>query len=150
MPPVSAARSTITLPGFMPATIAALMIFGAGRPGHGRGADDDVDGLQVFAEAALLLGALLLGELARVAALARGADAEVEELAAERFDLLARLRAHVEAFDLRAQPRAVAIACRPATPAPTTSTFDGRIVPAAVVSIGKKRGASCAAISTAL
>ena len=33
LPPVSAARSTITLPGFMPATIAALMIFGAGRPG---------------------------------------------------------------------------------------------------------------------
>ena len=33
LPPVSAARSTITLPGFIPATIAALMIFGAGRPG---------------------------------------------------------------------------------------------------------------------
>jgi hypothetical protein len=27
--------------------------------------------------------------------------------------------------------RAVAIACRPATPAPMTSTFAGRIVPAA-------------------
>src|SRR3546814_5383635 len=26
-------RSTITLPGFMPATIAVEMIFGAGRPG---------------------------------------------------------------------------------------------------------------------
>jgi hypothetical protein len=33
LPPVSAARSTITLPGFMPATIAAVTIFGAGRPG---------------------------------------------------------------------------------------------------------------------
>ena len=33
LPPVSAARSTTTLPGFMPSTIAAEMIFGAGRPG---------------------------------------------------------------------------------------------------------------------
>ena len=33
LPPVSAARSTITLPGFIPATIAAVTIFGAGRPG---------------------------------------------------------------------------------------------------------------------
>ena len=45
--------------------------------------------------------------------------------------------------------RAVAIACSPATPAPSTSTLAGRIVPAAVVSIGKKRGSSCAAISAA-
>ena len=33
LPPVSAARSTMTLPGFIPSTIAALTIFGAGRPG---------------------------------------------------------------------------------------------------------------------
>ena len=44
---------------------------------------------------------------------------------------------------------AVAIACRPATPAPITSTFDGRIVPAAVVSIGKNFGDASAAISIA-
>src|SRR3546814_1539635 len=62
-----------------------------------------VDALEVFAQPALLLGALLVGELARIAALARGADAKVEELAAQRLDLLPRLRAHVEAFDLRAQ-----------------------------------------------
>ena len=36
--------------------------------------------------------------------------------------------------------RAVAIACSPATPAPSTSTCAGGIVPAAVISIGKKRG----------
>ena len=46
--------------------------------------------------------------------------------------------------------RAVAIACKPATPAPTISTLLGRIVPAAVVSIGKNFGAASAAISTAL
>ena len=45
--------------------------------------------------------------------------------------------------------RAVAIACSPATPAPSTSTFAGRTVPAAVVSIGKKRGSSWAAIRAA-
>src|SRR3546814_6205191 len=72
-------------------------------PGHRGGADDHVDALEVFAQPALLLGALLVGELARIAALARGADAKVEELAAQRLDLLPRLRAHVEAFDLRAQ-----------------------------------------------
>src|SRR4249919_17156 len=33
LPSVSAARSTITLPGFIPLTIAAVTIFGAGRPG---------------------------------------------------------------------------------------------------------------------
>jgi hypothetical protein len=33
LPPLSAAMSTISAPGFMPATIVALSIFGAGRPG---------------------------------------------------------------------------------------------------------------------
>ena len=44
---------------------------------------------------------------------------------------------------------AVAIACRPATPAPSTITLAGVTVPAAVVSIGKKRPASRAASSVA-
>ncbi len=35
--------------------------------------------------------------------------------------------------------RDVAIACSPATPAPSTSTRAGRMVPAGVVSMGKKR-----------
>jgi hypothetical protein len=42
------------------------------------------------------------------------------------------------------------MACRPATPAPTISTLAGRMVPAAVVSIGKNLPESSAAISTAL
>src|SRR5207244_1214922 len=46
--------------------------------------------------------------------------------------------------------RAVAIACRPATPAPRTSTFAGGTVPAAVVSIGKNFGRRYAASSTAV
>ncbi len=33
LPPCSAAKSTITLPGFMDATISAVISFGAGLPG---------------------------------------------------------------------------------------------------------------------
>ena len=36
LPPASAARSTITLPGRIPATASAEMSFGAGRPGTRR------------------------------------------------------------------------------------------------------------------
>ncbi len=54
-----------------------------------------------------------------------------------------------KAWTIAPSRRVVAIACRPATPAPSTSTFAGRTVPAAVVSIGKKRGSSWAAISAA-
>ena len=46
--------------------------------------------------------------------------------------------------------RAVAIACRPATPAPITSTLAGATVPAAVISMGKNFGSRSAASSTAL
>ena len=46
--------------------------------------------------------------------------------------------------------RAVAMACRPATPAPMTNTFAGGMVPAAVISIGKSRGSTPAALMTAL
>ena len=45
--------------------------------------------------------------------------------------------------------RAVAIACSPATPAPSTSTRAGAIVPAAVTIIGKARPNRDAAWSTA-
>ena len=44
---------------------------------------------------------------------------------------------------------AVATACRPATPAPRTSTLAGGTVPAAVVIIPKKRPDSRAAIRVA-
>ena len=42
------------------------------------------------------------------------------------------------------------IACNPATPAPTTKTFAGVSVPAAVIIIGNIRGAALAASRTAL
>ena len=42
------------------------------------------------------------------------------------------------------------IACKPATPAPSTSTLAGLAVPAAVISSGKNRPNVAAATSTAL
>jgi len=45
--------------------------------------------------------------------------------------------------------RAVAIACRPATPAPMTNTFAAGTVPAAVIIIGNARPYSAAASITA-
>jgi hypothetical protein len=42
------------------------------------------------------------------------------------------------------------MACRPATPAPMMRACDGRIVPAAVVSIGMNFSRLLAAINTAL
>ena len=43
LPPVSAARSTITEPGRIASTADAGMIFGAGAAGDGGGRDDDVE-----------------------------------------------------------------------------------------------------------
>ena len=45
--------------------------------------------------------------------------------------------------------RAVAMACRPATPAPMMKTFAAGTVPAAVISIGKPRSKVAAASITA-
>jgi hypothetical protein len=51
--------------------------------------------------------------------------------------------------DTRAPSRlAVAIAWSPATPAPSTSTFAGGTVPAAVMNSGRNRGSRIAASST--
>ena len=44
---------------------------------------------------------------------------------------------------------AVAMACRPATPAPTTKTLAGATVPAAVINMGNIFGRAVAARSTA-
>jgi hypothetical protein len=70
-------------------------------------------------------------------------------LAAERGDLLLGGGAHVGRGDDRAEARAVAIACRPATPAPMTKTRAAGTVPAAVIIIGMARSYSAAASITA-
>ena len=138
LPPVSAARSTITEPGFISFTACSVTRIGARPPGHGRGRDHDV-GLADRLGHQLLLLCLLLGrELLGVAARRPRVAAEVElqELGAQRLDLLLDRRADVESLTTAPSRRAVAIACSPATPAPSTSTVAGRIVPAAVISIG--------------
>ena len=94
---------------------------------------------------ALARGAVL-GHLPGVAARAlQRLELEVDRLGAHRADLLGGGRAHVVGLDHRAEPLAVAIACRPATPAPRTTTSAGWTVPAAVMFSGKNRRSSPAA-----
>ena len=78
--------------------------FRRGSTGHGRGSHDDVNVSQVLGQSPLLLGALLAGQFPRVTALALRRNAEVEELATERLDLLTGFRTHVESLDLRTKP----------------------------------------------
>ena len=54
------------------------------------------------------------------------------------------------ALTMAPRRRAVAIACNPATPAPSTNTRAGGTVPAAVIIIGMARANSAAASITAL
>ena len=95
----------MTLPAFIFSTLSAVTRRGAGRPGHERGRDDDVERRDLVGELLLLGLLLLVGQLARVAALALGALAglELEELRAERLDLLGDGGAHVVAGDLGAE-----------------------------------------------
>ena len=140
LPPVSAARSTITEPG----RIAAHRVRGDehGRAA-GRGSAAVVmttsDSATCVAISSCSRSVLLLGELGRVAARrprrprrrARGTSRRGSRPAPSRPGACRRPR----------RPRRGAAPSRspagPATPAPRTSTFAGGIVPAAVVSIGK-------------
>ena len=152
LPPVSAARSTITEPGRIFSTAEAGISLGAGRPGIAA-VVITTSNSGIRSSSASCCALLLLGrQLAGVAALGLLADdAEVEEGRAERLHLLAHGRAARRSPETTAPSRrAVAIACSPATPAPSTSARAGAIVPAAVVSIGKNRGRCSAASSTAL
>ena len=74
----------------------------------------------------LLLRALLLGQLPRVAALARRLDAEVQPLRAERLHLLGDLGAHVVARRPRAEPPGRRERLQPATPAAEHEHLRGR------------------------
>ena len=118
------------------------MSFGAGRPGIGGGRDHDVE----------VGDPLLERRLLRAPAPRRSARARSRPRSPRRSTPRSRKVAPSDSTCSRtagrtSKPettapsrRAVAIACSPATPAPSTSTFAGGIVPAAVVSIGKKRG----------
>ena len=94
----------MTDPGFMPSTASAVTSVGAWRPGTSAVVMTTSKLLDRVGQRLLLLRALLLGQLARVAALARRLDAEVEPLRAERLHLLGDLGAHVVAGRPRAEP----------------------------------------------
>ena len=103
LPPVSPARSTTTLPGFMPSH---------GRGGHQArrrpsrhqgGGDHHVELGDRLLERLLLLRAFLVGQLAGVAALTGRVDPQVEPLRADRADLIGHLGAHVVAGGLGAE-----------------------------------------------
>jgi hypothetical protein len=87
--------STITAPAFMRSTAARETMRGAGRPG--------IAAVVITASATAMLGLLFGREFARVAARAVGRYAGLDELGAQRFDLLAGGAAHVIGFDHGAQ-----------------------------------------------
>ena len=107
LPPVSAARSTITEPGFIRFTASSMISSGARRPGHGGGGDHAVHPGDHVGERLALALLLLLGQLAGVAAGVLGVlepDVELHELRAQRLDLLLDRGAHVEGGHHGAQP----------------------------------------------
>ena len=125
---------------------------GAARPGTSAVVMTTSEAGDVLGQQLLLPARRLLGELLRVAALALAAlgQLDLEERRAEALDLLAHGGPDVERAD---RPRRGGARWRspagPATPAPSTSTRAGRIVPAAVISIGKNLGSASAASSAA-
>src|SRR5215208_7136195 len=150
-PPVSAARSTITDPSRIFSTAAAGTSLGAGRPGM----------------AAVVMTASKSGIRSSSASCCRSCSSGVSSRAyppsvssptipRSRNDApsditCSRVAGRMSKPDTTPPSRrAVAIACSPATPAPSTSTFAGAIVPAAVVSIGRNLGSRSAAMSAAL
>ena len=152
LPPVSAARSTITEPGRI-----ALDRRGGDQPRCGparnrRGRDHEVE-----VGDPLLERLLLALPAPRASARARSRPRSPRRRrrgrgTSHRASAPARATAGRTSKPETTAPsrRAVAIACRPATPAPSTSARAGAIVPAAVVSIGRNRGRCSAASSTAL
>ena len=108
---------------------------------NGGGRDHDVEVGDPLLERGLLLRLLLGRELRRVAARRspRVRTPRSRKARAEALTCSATAGRTSNAETTAPSRRAVAIAWRPATPAPITSTRAGAIVPAAVISIGKRR-----------
>ena len=144
LPPRSAARSTSTEPGAIPSTISRVTRIGAFFPGTTRRRNHDVaPGHDLEHHLALPAIERFVLRLRVAALVLRVVDLErdLDEARAEALDLFLDRRPDVVGLDLRAPSRlACAIACSPATPAPTTNTFAAVMVPAAVISIGNMRG----------
>ena len=153
LPPRSAARSTITEPGAIASTISVVIEDRRALAGDECRRDDDVaggDDLQHhLALAPVERLVLRLGVAALVLGVGR-LERQLDEPRAKALHLLLDRRPHVVGLDPAPRRRADAIACSPATPAPTMNTRAGEIVPAAVISIGNMRGRTLAASSTPL
>jgi hypothetical protein len=122
-------------------------------PRNERGGDDDVLLLDVLGHQRGLLGLVVLGHFLGVAAGGLGVleflVLDREEFRAQAFDLLLGGGRTSVAVTTAPSRRAVAIACRPATPTPMTNTARAGTVPAAVIIIGSARPYSADASITA-
>ena len=95
LPPASAARSTITEPGRMPATVSSVTRRGAGRPGTSAVVMTTSKSFVFSASSSCCRCGSLGRQRLRVAALVLGvgdAEVELEELGAEALDLLLHRR----------------------------------------------------------
>ena len=120
-----------------PSTMARVPC-GALRPGTAAVVTTTSMPFEVFGQGALLLLALLRCQLARVAAAAGGGDnAQIKELGAS--DSICSFTSGRTSNLPPAHPAAArgVMAQAPPPPAPTISTAVGRMVPAAVVSMGR-------------
>src|SRR5574341_1497935 len=152
LPPVSAARSTITDPGRIPSTAARVTRIGARFPG--------IAAVVTTTSASLTLWARNSSSrrcwssdssLAYPPAPSPSTRSAIARNLAPRLSTCSFTAARTSNAETMAPSRrAVAIACRPATPAPRTRTRAGGSVPAAVTSIGKNFGVVSAARRTAL
>ena len=137
-----------------PATVSSVTSTGAGRPGISAVVMTMSAALARSAISAGLAALVVVAHLARVAAGGFLRLASPRPRAAPRRTWRRAIRPAPSPPAARrtlrsTAPRrlAVAIACRPATPAPRTSTRAALTVPAAVISIGMKRPYSLAATS---
>jgi hypothetical protein len=150
LPPVAAARSTMTEPGRIRATIAARYEHRCAPPGHRGSGYHDVRSANVGGDHFLLAGQELLGLCGCVTPGAfLGLQGQLDERSPEALYFLLGCRPHVVRADNRAQTARRGNGLKPATPAPITRARAGGTVPAAVMNRGKNLPSLLAAINTA-
>ena len=147
LPPLSAARSTTTEPGFICSTISRVTSIGACRPGTAAVVIRASAAAMYGREQLALPGGAVLGHLAGVAAgTLEGLELELDGASRPSIGSPRRRpRGRRTPGRRRRAAWHVAIACRPATPAPSTTTSAGWTVPAAVMFSGKNRRSKPAA-----
>ena len=150
-PPCSAARSTITEPGFMDLTMSAVISLGAGLPGMS--AVVMMMSTSLACSANNSISALMNSSLITLAYPPPPEPSSSNSISRNSAPILSTCcltsslvsKARTMAPMLRAAP----MAASPATPAPMTITFAGGTLPAAVIWPVKKRPKLFAASTTA-